>query len=535
MARAAAAEEQALTAVASALASAVLFGLAARLESPSHLAALVALAPWLAAIDGAEWRRALASAAVLALAVTAAAFAWFPATIAAYTHLSVPAAWLCALALAPVVLQPQFLVACAARLLARRLGAPLPARAAITALAYVGAEWAIPKLLGDTLGIGLFPSASLRQLAELGGPRLLTLLCLAVAESLAARAVVPAIGAATAVALAAGYGAMRLHQIDAAPREQSALSVGVVQAAITAYDKLAAEQGTYETVRQILDAHVALSDALSRGGPLDLLVWPETVYPTTFGAPKSEEGAEFDAEIAAVAKRAGVPLVFGAFERSGGGEHNAAFFLDPGGRVQTYQKSLLFPLTEHVPAWLESPALHALLPWTGRWVPGPGPRAVAVQTGRAGTVRFAPLICYEAVHVGYVAAAVRAGADVLLTLSNDAWFQDPAAPRLHLAAAALRSVEARLPEIRATNSGISALVLPSGEIVSATPFGARAAIRLSVPVSPRTWTPVIAWGDWLGPSALAACALLVLWFAAPRLLARARTLLPRGTGVAARP
>ena len=524
-----------MTAIAGALASAVLFGLAGRLQWPSHLAALVALAPWLAGIDAAGWRKALVSAAVLAIGVTATAFAWFPPAIAAYAHVSPPAAWLCALALAPIVLQPQFLVACGARLLARRLGAPRAARAAIAALAYVGAEWAIPKLLGDTLGIGLFPSASLRQLAELGGPRLLTLLCLGVAECLAARALVPSLVAAAAVALATGYGAIRLHQIEAAPKQRPTLSVGVVQAAITAYDKLAAEQGTYETVRQIIDAHVALSQMLSRAGPLDLLVWPETVYPTTFGAPKSEEGAEFDREIEAVAERAGVPLVFGAFEGDGGGEHNAAFFLDPAGRVQTYQKSLLFPLTERVPAWLESPVLHALFPWAGRWVAGPGPRTIAVRAGHAGAVRFAPLICYEAVHVGYVAAAVRAGADVLLTLSNDAWFQDTPAPRLHLAAAALRSVEARLPQIRATNSGISALVLPSGEIVSATAFGARAAIRLSVPLAPRAWTPAVAWGDWLGPAALATCAFLVLWFAAPRLLARARTLLPRGTGVAARP
>jgi apolipoprotein N-acyltransferase len=521
-----------LTAIAGALASAVLFGLAARLESPSHLAALVALAPWLAAIDGAEWRRALASAVALAMAVTATAFAWFPPTIAAYTQLSAPLAWLCALALAPIVLQPQFLVACAARLLARRLGAQRVARAAITAFAYVGAEWALPKLLGDTLGIGLFPSASLRQLAELGGPHLLTLLCLGVAECLAARAAAPAVGAAAAVALASGYGALRLRHLDPAARR---LSVGVVQAAITAYDKLAAEQGTYETVRQILEAHVALSEALAREGPLDLLVWPETVYPTTFGAPKSEEGAEFDRQIAAVPARVGAPLVFGAFENGGAGEHNAAFFLDMNGRVQTYRKSLLFPFSERVPRWLDSPAVHALLPWTGRWAPGPGPRAVAVEAGRAGTVRFAPLICYEAVHVGYVAAAVRGGADVLLTLSNDAWFQNAAAPRLHLAAAALRSIEARLPQIRATNSGISALVLPSGEIVSATSFGARATLRLAVPLPHHTWTPVVAWGDWPGPIALAACALVVLWCAAPRLLVRTRTSSARRTGVAARP
>jgi apolipoprotein N-acyltransferase len=509
-----------LSALIGALASAALFGLAARLEAPSQVAALVALAPWLAAIDRARPRTALLSAGLLAMGVAAAAFWWLPATIAAYAHVSAPVAWICALALAPLVLQPQFLAACASRLFARRLGAPRAVRAAVTAFAYVGAEWALPKLLGDTLGIGLFPSAWLRQAADLAGPRGLTLLCLAVSECVAAAAAVPAMVAVATVALAGLYGAVRLRAIEAAGNGERPLHAGIVQAAITAYDKLAAEQGTYEAVRQIVDAHVALSESLLREGPLDILIWPETVYPTTFGAPKSEEGAEFDREIAALPAGTGVPLVFGAFEAGGGGEHNAAFFLEAGGHVQTYRKSLLFPLSEQVPGWLDFPALRAALPWTGRWTPGPGPRVVELHVRGGGVVRFAPLICYEAIYTGYVARAARQGADVLLTISNDAWFADAAAPRLHLAAAALRSVETRLPQIRATNSGISALVLPSGEIVAATRFGTRTAVRLQVPRVPRRWSPVLAWGDWLGPAALAASALLALYLAAPRLRAR---------------
>jgi apolipoprotein N-acyltransferase len=235
------------------------------------------------------------------------------------------------------------------------------------------------------------------------------------------------------------------------------------------------------------------------------------VYPTTFGAPKSEEGAEFDHEIAVLPARTGVPLVFGAFEQGSGGEHNSAFFLAADGQVETYRKSLLFPLTEQVPRWFDSPALRVALPWTGRWIPGAGPRAVALRLGSGAVVRFEPLICYEAVHAGYVARGAGDGAEVLLTLSNDAWFTAPAAPRLQLAAAALRSVELRLPQIRATNSGISALVLPSGKIVGATSFGARAALRLAVPHAPRQWTPALAWGDWLGAAAFGASALAALY------------------------
>jgi apolipoprotein N-acyltransferase len=494
-----------------ALASAALFGVAARVHWPSQVAALVALAPWLAGVDRVRPRVALASAAVLAIGVMVSSFWWLPAAIAAYTHISLLLAWLFALALAPLLLQPQFLAACAARLLARRSEVRPAAIAAITVLAYIGAEWALPKPLGDTIGIGLFPSSWLRQAAEIGGPRALTAICLAVSECVAAAAATPVTAAVAVIAAAGLYGMVRVRSVEAAAREAPIFSAGVVQAAITAYDKLAAEQGTYETVRQIVGAHVALSEELLRAGPLDLLIWPETVYPTTFGAPKSDEGAEFDREIAALPARTGVPLIFGAFENGGAGEHNAAFFLGVDGQVQTYRKSVLFPFTERVPGPLDSPRLRAALPWTGRWTPGPGARAIPLRVRGGAMIRFAPLICYEAVHPGYAARAVRDGAEVLLTLSNDAWFADPAAPRLHLAAAALRSVELRLPQIRATNSGISALVLPSGAIVSATRFGTRVALRLAVPRVPRSWTPSLAWGDWLGPAALGVCAVLALY------------------------
>ena len=119
-----------------------------------------------------------------------------------------------------------------------------------------------------------------------------------------------------------------------------------MQANISHYDQLRADVGTYEAVRQILDAHFALSrDALR--AKLDLLVWPETVYPTTFGSPKSEDGAAFDREIASFAAEPGVPLIFGAYEAEGGDEFNAAVFLEPRGatgRASTmYRKARALP------------------------------------------------------------------------------------------------------------------------------------------------------------------------------------------------
>ncbi|HET7786521.1 MAG TPA: apolipoprotein N-acyltransferase [Myxococcales bacterium] len=513
-----------MKALAGALASAALFGIAARVEGASWVAALLALAPWLLGLERAGARAALASAALLAASVTALAFFWLPPAAAAYAHLPVAQAWIWSLALSPLLLQPQFLATAACLLLARRLAASPAASAAIVGLGYVGGEWAFAKPLADTLGIGLFPSPALRQVAEVAGQGGLTLLCFAcsalIAAAVSLRRYAPAAAAVGLVAVAATGGALRLRQVEAKDRAAPAARAGVVQAAITAYDKLAAEQGAYQTVRQILDAHFALSERVLAEGPVDLLVWPETVYPTTFGSPKSEDGAELDREIRAFAARAGVPLVFGAFEDTPAGEHNAAFFLQPDGRFATYRKSLLFPLTERMPRWLEFPAVRAALPWAGRWAPGRGPSVLPLPLRDGSMLRIAPLICYEAVHADYVAEEARAGAGLLLTLSNDAWFTGTAGPRLHLAAAALRSVELRLPQVRATNSGISALILPTGELVSPTAFGARAALRLRFPRLLPSWTPVLAFGDWLGPASAVACALLLAYlFVASRLLA----------------
>ncbi|HEY6909510.1 MAG TPA: hypothetical protein VI356_09085, partial [Myxococcales bacterium] len=98
-----------MKAVAGALFSAVLFGAAARVQGGSWMAALVAFTPWLMGLERAGARAALASAAVLAAAVTALAFFWLPPALAAYAHVSLAQAWIWSLALSPLILQPQFL------------------------------------------------------------------------------------------------------------------------------------------------------------------------------------------------------------------------------------------------------------------------------------------------------------------------------------------------------------------------------------------------------------------------------------------
>ncbi|MGH7893116.1 MAG: apolipoprotein N-acyltransferase [Candidatus Binatia bacterium] len=309
------------------------------------------------------------------------------------------------------------------------------------------------------------------------------------------------------------YGHLRLAALARLPMDPP-ITAGVVQTNVVHYDRLAAEIGTYEAVRQILDAHFALSDqALSRG-PVDVLAWPETVYPTTFGSPKSEDGAAFDRAIGGLVAHSGRPLVFGSYDAESGREYNAAVFLEPGARgdvtFDTYRKASLFPFTERVPAWLDGPTLRRWLPWLGSWQPGRGPRAIDLDLAGGRRIRVAPLICYDAVDPRNAARGVRDGAEVIVTLSNDSWLTAGDGARLHFIVSVFRSVETRRPQVRATTTGISAVITPTGEVTAEAGIHAQAVLVAAVTPVGGVMPLAVRWGDWLGPVSLVLAALLLV-------------------------
>jgi len=524
-------------------ASALAFALYARVAWPWLVLGWVGLVPWLAALDRmTSTRGVLLTGVAMSAAFVLGVFGWFAGAIQSYTGLAWPLALLLLVLLAPL-LQPQFLVFALARHRARRAaGGALGLRAVLAgAGAYVGTEWAFGKLFADTLGHGLYASAWMRQAADLAGAHGLTFVLLlgnecarAAVRGAAARgsgrarlgrALAPAAGVAALASALLLYGAVRCQQLDRAPGRPAAAGVtaAVVQADISQYDRLAAELGTFEAVRTILDAHFALSGEALRRADLDLLVWPETVYPTTFGSPKSEDGAAFDREIAAFVARAGVPLVFGSYDAEGGEEFNAAVFLEARAQgplaFETYRKASLFPLTERVPAVLESDLLRRWLPWLGTWKAGAGTDVVPLALPGGRTVRIAPLICYDAVDPAFALAAVRRGAELIVTLSNDSWFASGLGPRLHLVVSAFRSIETRRPQVRATNTGVSAIITATGAMLAVAGVHERATLVAAVAPAPQAATLMLAWGNWFGPAALLLGAALL---AAPGLGPKAR-------------
>lgn len=501
--------------------SAILAGLYVRGDA-GWILGFVFLVPWLRVLDANRtWVGTLLAACAMSVAFAAAVFGWFGTTIGSYTQIGTSAGVSLLLVAAPL-LQPQFLAFALVRYVAGRRHDPVLVACAATA-AWVAAEWLTVKLLGYTLsytlGYGLYPSKHLRQAADIGGAAGLTVLLLlanqGVAEAIAHRSngvraiAKPLAFAALMPLLLAGYGLATLYSSPATTSEP--LRVGMVQSNIVDYDRQRQEKGAHAVVREVLDTHFAMTyDAVVRQHA-DAVLWSETAYPTTFGHPKSEAGAELDREILAIVNSARVPFVFGTYDRDATGEYNAAAFVEPGtGLLGFYRKSSLFPLTEYVPAWLDGPTLRRWLPWTGTWQPGTGARVFPLRLADGREIPVQPMICLDDMNTSLAIDGARLGAQAILSMSNDSWFTTGPGMEMHLAAAAFRSIETRLPQFRVTPNGYSAVIDATGSVIASARQGERALVVGELPVSPPSPTLMVAWGNWVGAAATVFLALLAV-------------------------
>lgn len=482
--------------------------------------------PWLRTLDASRTLAAsLLSAYGMSLAFTVAVFSWFGMAIGSYTQVGA-ATGMAVLLIGAPLFQPQFFAFALVRhLSSRRYSRVLQALAG--ASAWVAAEWIIPRLLGDTLGHGLYPSRLLRQAADVGGAAGLTFMLLLANEGIAAawsrradglRAMgKPLALSALVPLLLAGYGLIALSS-PPAPASKP-LRMGLIQSNMVDYEHQRQKKGAYAVVHDVLDMHFAMSyDAVVRQHA-DAVLWSETAYPTTFGQPKSKAGAEFDQAILGIVHSAGVPFVFGTYDRDAAGEYNATAFVEPHkGLLGFYRKTRLFPLTEYVPTWLDSPTFRRLLPWTGTWLPGSGARVFPLRLADGREIPVVPLICLDDVDTRLAINGARLGAQAILTMSNDSWFTDhQQGAELHQAVAAFRSIETRLPQFRVTTNGYSAAIDATGTVLAGARMGERTLVMGALPVQTPARTLMVIWGDWVGPAGLAFLVLLTVMSAFPSL------------------
>ena len=184
--------------------------------------------------------------------------------------------------------------------------------------------------------------------------------------------------------------------------------------------------------------------------------------------------------------------------------YNSAFILDEEGNVEgTYDKTFLLAFGEYIPFGDLFPQLYEASPNSGRM--NSGARIDPLPFPFAGRDwNLSILICYEDILPGFTRDLVRHGSsDLLVNMTNDAWFGDSNEPWIHMDLAKFRAVEHRRYLIRATNTGVSAVIDPVGRLVAHSAVFEQDNINTTVRLL-RGGTTVYAFvGDVLGYLALA--------------------------------
>lgn len=250
-----------------------------------------------------------------------------------------------------------------------------------------------------------------------------------------------------------GFGALRLDGMESGGQ---VLKAGIVQANIDQGMKWDAEyqSGTVER-------YCNLSSKLVREASPDLIVWPETALPFYL-----QDMSDLGLRVSECARSGNFNLITGApGYRKGEAQDsylifNRAFLLNRRGNSSGwYDKEHLVPFGEYAPFGEYLSVLNSL--WEGISDFTPGENSAPL---RADSVALGLLICYETIFPELAQKRVEEGAEVLVNISNDAWFGRSSAPKQHLRLSVLRAVEQGRALIRSTNTGISTFIARTGEV-----------------------------------------------------------------------
>jgi apolipoprotein N-acyltransferase len=288
---------------------------------------------------------------------------------------------------------------------------------------------------------------------------------------------------------------------------------------------------------EIVGIYKGLIDQVNRAPERpDLIVWPETSYPYGFVAldplldvpgferqikqihpggtvdfwmRKKEQNADL---LHAWTDQLNLPMLVGStlydFKRGGFSKFNSAILFEPGTRsIQYYNKLHLVPFGEYVPLLQTFPWLVNLTPYRGsNYIPvltfGKEPRWFNLHGYKLATV-----ICFEdtlpeVVRRFFSEMPDGRKPDVLVSISNDGWFQWSEELDMHLAVSVFRAVENRVPLARAVNTGISALINGNGVITERMSKNTQGLLLVISELDDRV-SLYSAWGDWLGQACLA--------------------------------
>ncbi len=208
----------------------------------------------------------------------------------------------------------------------------------------------------------------------------------------------------------------------------------------------------------ILETYLKLTELASFDRP-GLIIWPEAAFPGYFNRDTESP------RVQALIQKIGIPLLIGAPHlETDDIAFNSAYLMDGEGKIrERYDKKNLVPFGEYVP-------LKRIFGFLERFAYSLG--VSDFSAGKTFTVfrlfdheiAFSVLICFEDTFSRLARGFVDRGAQFLVVMTNDAWFERSAAPYQHLDASIFRAVENGVPVVRAANTGVSAFISPKGEV-----------------------------------------------------------------------
>jgi apolipoprotein N-acyltransferase len=424
--------------------------------------AAVALAPLIVALRGQSPRRAAWLGWLAGFTMTMLGFYWLLEMLETFSGFPLP---LCVLFMAMLCAYQAGRIALLGFLSARAERNGWPFGLAF-ALGFVASEQGFPLLFPWSYAATIHSLPVLVQLAEIGGPILVALplvaVNLAVAELAFARRERRSVRVKLVLALgllplgAALYGVGRIPGVDARVSSAPKGRVGLVQGNMSLF-------GKRQEIEEGLRRHLDLTHELAKDKTLDLVVWSETSVMRAVDERELETAIpeHFSRDIGVTAL-VGAVLVRPVSDERRYVLFNSAILTDEAGAVRgRYDKQFLLAFGEYLPFGDLLPVLYRVSPNSGRFTPGT--RFEPLSDGRH---ELATFICYEDIVPSFVNEIVANGdPDLLVNLTNDAWFGDTTEPWIHLALAKLRAVEHRRYFVRSTNSGVSAIIDPVGRVV----------------------------------------------------------------------
>ncbi len=484
------------------------------------MVALVAVVPLIVAVAGwrgrpgvlrgQTFRRGAALGAAAGVVHYLGTIYWTGAVVETFGGLPGIVAWLSALALALYMAAYTALACGLSGAVVRRVGAP---GLVIVPVAWVAAEYARGHVLGGfpwiPLGSAVVTLVPIAQLASLVGVygvsfflvTLGTLVGFAMMSD-GRRRLSAAAGAAVLLLAASAWGGARAAEARLL-REGTPLVVGLIQPNISQEDKwdpaMAGEIGRRYTA--------LTRRAVAQGA--EAILWPESSTPFLFNDdPVRAEG------VRALVRESGVPLLFGTDEVERGETdryYNSAFVLDPSGEVAAvYRKMQLVPFGEYVPLkdllFFVAPLVDAVSAFS----PGERVTMLPIAGHLASTA-----ICYEVVYPELIRKGVLEGAELLTTITNDAWYGDSSAPYQHFELASMRAIEQGRYLARAANTGISGIVDPYGRPVVATRVFEEAVVTAEIRFL-QAHTLYATIGDAVAIASLVAALAAAAWLVLPR-------------------